>query len=42
MASVRDFHGHYFQHLLREAMAGDGITVGQQVDEACSIEEGHG
>ncbi len=40
MATVRDFHGHYFQHLLREAVARDGITVGAKTDEeVCAIEE---
>lgn len=43
LASVRDFHGHYFRHLLREAVARDGITVGPAVtEETCLIEEEQG
>ncbi len=41
LVSVRDFHGHYFRHLLREAMACDGITVGAGAPEdTCRIEAG--
>lgn len=43
LAPVRDFHGHYFRHLLREAMARDGITVGEtSPDEACRIDGSQG
>lgn len=38
LAPVRDFHAHYFSHLLQETLRRDGITLpGKNIDK-CALE----